>query len=162
MREKEIKLLFELLKNSKRSDRDIAKILGVSQPTITRLRTKLQKEGVIREYTIIPDWEKIGYELTAFTYFSLVGGRTLNAKARECAMERPNVIFASGGEGMGMNGVMISMHKDYSDFLNFTAHFRMKWAENLKSMQSFVVTLKPNDLLMIKPFSYSYLAKTEI
>jgi len=37
------KLLRELLKNSKRSDRDLAKILKVSQPTITRTRHKLEK-----------------------------------------------------------------------------------------------------------------------
>ena len=42
-------LLRELLKNSKRSDRELSKILGVSQPTITRARTKLVNEGVIKE-----------------------------------------------------------------------------------------------------------------
>ena len=42
-------LLRELLKNSKRSDRDLAKSLGVSQPTLTRMRKRLEKEGYILE-----------------------------------------------------------------------------------------------------------------
>jgi len=45
-REKLLKLLFALIKNSKRSDRDLAKILGFSQPTVTRLRKALEKEAI--------------------------------------------------------------------------------------------------------------------
>jgi len=36
------KILFELTKNSKISDRKLAKKVGVSQPTITRRRAKLE------------------------------------------------------------------------------------------------------------------------
>ena len=61
------KLLRELLKNSKRSDRDLAKILKVSQPTITRTRHKLEKSGMIQDYTIIPDFEKMGFEILVVT-----------------------------------------------------------------------------------------------
>ncbi|MDH5391251.1 MAG: helix-turn-helix domain-containing protein, partial [Candidatus Bathyarchaeota archaeon] len=38
-------LLLELLKDSKRSDREIAKVLGVSQPTVSRMRWRLEEEG---------------------------------------------------------------------------------------------------------------------
>jgi len=55
MKTKVRKFLLELLKDSKRSDREIAKVLGVSQPTITRMRNRLVQEGVIQEFTIIPD-----------------------------------------------------------------------------------------------------------
>jgi len=51
-REKLLKLLFALIKNSKRSDRDLAKTLGFSQPTVTRLRQTLEKEAV-KQYTLI-------------------------------------------------------------------------------------------------------------
>jgi DNA-binding Lrp family transcriptional regulator len=51
------------MKNSKNSDRELAKIIGVSQPTITRTRSRLEKEGHIKEYTMIPDFKKLGFEL---------------------------------------------------------------------------------------------------
>jgi len=159
MKGKEIKLLFELLKNSKRSDREIAKILGVSQPTITRMRSNLQKGKVIREYTVLPDWEKLGYELAAFTFVSIAGGTELIERGRGCAMANPNVILASCGEGMGMNSITVSLHKDYSDFLNFLTRMRVYWADYLKDIQSFVISLKFDEPLMLKPFSYSYLAE---
>jgi len=55
MKKRMMSLLLELLKDSKRSDRELAKVLEVSQPTVTRMRSRLVKEGMIREFTIIPD-----------------------------------------------------------------------------------------------------------
>jgi DNA-binding Lrp family transcriptional regulator len=48
-REKIITLLYELMKNSRKSDRDLAKILDVSQPTVTRMRRKLETSEYISE-----------------------------------------------------------------------------------------------------------------
>ena len=66
-KKKMMKLLLELLKDSKRSDRELAKVLGVSQPTVSRMRSKLVKEGVIKSFTVIPDFVKMGYEILAIT-----------------------------------------------------------------------------------------------
>ncbi len=44
------KLLSELLKDSKRSDRELAKVSGISQPTITRKRRKLVEVRKKRPY----------------------------------------------------------------------------------------------------------------
>jgi Mn-dependent DtxR family transcriptional regulator len=35
------------MKDSKRSDRELAKLFHVSQPTVTRIRAKLEKTGYI-------------------------------------------------------------------------------------------------------------------
>jgi len=61
-------LLLEYLKDSDRSDREIAKVLGVSQPTVSRLKSKLVKEGLIRHFSAIPDFAKMGYEIMAFSF----------------------------------------------------------------------------------------------
>jgi len=63
MKDIELRLIAELMKDSRKSDRELAKVIGVSQPTITRIRTRLEKSGVIREYTIIPDFSQLGYTL---------------------------------------------------------------------------------------------------
>jgi len=44
-----LRLLFALIKGARRSDRELARTLRISQPTITRKRTQLEKEGYIRE-----------------------------------------------------------------------------------------------------------------
>ncbi len=70
-KEKEkLKLLHELIKGARRSDRELAKVLKISQPTITRKRTRLEAEGLIQEYTIIPNVAKMGFEIVAFTFMS--------------------------------------------------------------------------------------------
>jgi len=59
----ELRLVAELLKNSRRSDRELAKALGVSQPTVSRTMKKLEEQGVIKEYTIVPDFSKLGFQI---------------------------------------------------------------------------------------------------
>jgi len=74
MKELELRLLSEIMRNSRRSDRDIAKAIEVSQPTISRIIKKLEKEGYIEEYTMIPNFHKLGYEILALTFVKLRAG----------------------------------------------------------------------------------------
>ena len=156
-REVPLKLLFELIKNSKRSDRDLAKILGVSQPTVTRMRKRLEKNKFIDEYTVIPGWEKLGFEILAFTFIG-VSARTPDVadKARKWTMKYPNVVLASFGEGMGMDGIMVSIHRDFTEFSNLMSEFREQWAGFYKEVQCFVVSLRAGEQT-VKPFSLRYL-----
>ena len=61
-------LLLEYLKDSNRSDKQIAKVLGVSQPIVSRMRSRLLEEGVVRHFSAIPDFAKMGYEIMAFSF----------------------------------------------------------------------------------------------
>jgi len=70
LRKIELQLMSELLKNCRRSDRDLAKSIGTSQPTITRRRAKLEKERLIDSYTAIPNFAKLGFEIMAFSFYS--------------------------------------------------------------------------------------------
>ena len=63
----DFKIIFELMKNSKISDRELAKKIGVSQPTVSRKRAKLEKEGLL-DYTAIPDLKKLGFQIMAFSF----------------------------------------------------------------------------------------------
>ncbi|UCB59985.1 MAG: winged helix-turn-helix transcriptional regulator, partial [Candidatus Bathyarchaeota archaeon] len=135
------KLLIELLRDSKQSDRKLAKKLGVSQPTITRTRGKLEREGFIRSYTIIPDWRKLGFELMAFTFVKMdpkVISDELTEKVREYAKKFPNAIFVSPGEGMGLTGIFIVLHKNYRNYAQQLADFRNDWGMYLEDIQSFI------------------------
>lgn len=55
LRDIDFKVLSELMKNAKMSDRQLAKKIGSSQPTITRRRMFLEREA-IDGYTAIPQW----------------------------------------------------------------------------------------------------------
>jgi DNA-binding Lrp family transcriptional regulator len=158
-----MELLHELLKNSKRSDRDLAKILGVSQPTVTRMRRKLEQTGYVQEYTIIPDFTKLGYELMSFTFMNIIRYdektseplKELSEKAHKWAMENPKIILGAAGDGMdGKNCMMISLHRDFTDYSRFISQFRDKWSSYLRDIGSFLVSFKAT---MVKPLSFKYL-----
>src|SRR4030042_2411608 len=127
LRDLELRLISSLMKNSRRSDRELARSLGTSQPTVTRLRTKLEKEGYVQEYTMLPNLMKIGFEIMAFTYYKLKKALSSeeNEEAKENIMEsaRENptaVIIAMAGIGaIDADRVIVSFHKSYSDYAEF-------------------------------------------
>ena len=151
-----LKLLSELLKNSKKSDRDLAKVLGVSQPTVSRMRSELTKEGLIQEYTIIPDFAKLGFEILAVSCFRSREKKELTEKARKVTMSKPNIVLAASCEGMGMNAMVVSLHKNYADYSNFIREIRSEGGNDIESSNTFLVALSG---LVVKPFSLKYLAE---
>ncbi len=154
-------LLLEFLKDSKRSDREIAKVLNVSQPTITRMRQRLVKDGVIREFTVVPDFVKLGYEIMAITCVKVKEKMVMEMEKKACEYmkSKPSIIFAGGGaQGMGKNGVMISLHESYSDFSNFLTNHMIFWGDAIEDHFSILVSLKER---IVKPLSLRYLAEKE-
>jgi DNA-binding Lrp family transcriptional regulator len=161
-----IVLLHELIKNSKRSDRDIAKILGVSQPTLTRMRRRLERDNYILDYTAIPNMTKLGFEIVAFTFLNIERFNpqtgelrsSLGESAHKWVSHNNEIIFAAGGEGLhGNNCMMISVHRDFTDFTDFISDFRTQWGTHVRVMDSFLVSLKSK---MPKPFSFRNLQIT--
>jgi DNA-binding Lrp family transcriptional regulator len=159
------KILWELVKNSRRSDRELARAVNVSQPTVTRRRGIIEKY-FIDGYTAIPKWEKIGFEFVAFTF---VKHKIRYAKAevreeaftrvKEWMMEQPNVIFAIEGQGMGWDGICISFHKSYADFVEFINKHNSDFSDLLIDTQSFISNIHPTTIR--KHFHLKYLEKAK-
>jgi DNA-binding Lrp family transcriptional regulator len=165
MKEVELKLVAELMKNSRRSDRELAKAIGVSQPTVSRTIEKLEKQGIIKEYTMIPDFAKIGYTLLTVTLVKHREGldrKQLEEEAKK-GLERaqtgepPEMVMAETGIGLGYDAVVIAYVEDY------TAHRRLiekiRSFEHLQASetQSFIVNL--TDQTHYRPFTYQTLAE---
>jgi DNA-binding Lrp family transcriptional regulator len=135
-----------MLKNSKKSDRELAGILGVSQPTVSRTRARIEKE-YIKTYTIIPDFQKLGYQIMAFTlakmktYPETATVNKMIQKMKDWVAKRPNIIFASDGEGFGKDLVIVSFHKSYSAYAEFMRAFSMELGTTLDNFESFLVSI---------------------
>ncbi|HXX87530.1 MAG TPA: AsnC family transcriptional regulator [Candidatus Acidoferrum sp.] len=161
----ELKLVSELMKNSKRSDREIAKAIGVSQPTISRTMVKLEKEGVLREYTVIPDFRKIGYNLAAITLGNVREDmrkpEKIDAARREFVKNFDDVTFEIvldvRGMGMEHDGAIFSFHKNYSEYADFRRRLMAQPFVDPSSLESFIIDL--NDKAHHRHFTLSYLAQ---
>lgn len=163
LKDVEPRLITELMKNSRRSDRQLAKALGISQPTVTRTRTRLEKAGVIREYTMIPDFNKLGYHLCSITLAQFREAPHVEAfrKVIEASLHRlseiPQAVLIERGIGHGSNGVVIALHKDYSAYTDF-----QKWLKQFSfivpfELENFLINL--DDEIHYRYLTFSTLAK---
>jgi DNA-binding Lrp family transcriptional regulator/KaiC/GvpD/RAD55 family RecA-like ATPase len=151
--EKLVKLLCELIKNSRRSDRDLAKILGFSQPSVSRLRKTLEKEAIL-QYTAIPDFSYLGFDLIVFTFYRMKEPlHPLREKAEKWLKEQPNVVFSSEGQGMEADRVMLSVHRDYADFSEFHQKCRRELGAYIESFRTFIVSLRGHETWRLFTFN---------
>lgn len=151
------KLLFAMIKNSKRSDRDLAKNLRISQPTITRLRKALEKEAIL-QYTLIPRAAYLGFDIVAFTFT-----RTKDyiqpfwESKSKWLQSKPNVMYATTGQGMDADAIIVTVHKDYADFTRFYHELRTACGEYSEEFKTFIISLAGSE--QVKSFTYNYLEK---
>ena len=154
-KQKMVDLLYELIKNSKRSDRELAKVVRVSQPTITRMRRNLEKGGYIQEYTLVPALEKLGYEIIAFNFLSASPEHELKKENHAWVSKNPRIFFASSGSGLdGKTLLLVSIHKDYTDYSAFVRELRSALGLEAASMESFLLSLRTD---IVKNFSFKNL-----
>jgi DNA-binding Lrp family transcriptional regulator len=162
VRDIELRVLSALMVDGRISDRALAKKLGVSQPTVSRVRTKLEKEGYIREYTAIPDLAKLGYELLALTFVKLKHVSDEKTKlARKVAEEGLadglfNVVMFQRGMGSGYDGLLASYHEDYSSYVKMVNHLKRSALE-VDRIDHYLVSLQ--DPISNRPLTYKTLAK---
>ncbi|MDH5461601.1 MAG: winged helix-turn-helix transcriptional regulator [Candidatus Bathyarchaeota archaeon] len=150
-------LLRELLKNSKRSDRELAKVLGVSQPTITRTRQKLEKNGIIEGYTIIPNFKKMGFEILGMTLIKMrpeILETEMTKRIKERAAQFPTAIFVSNGEGLNTNFVVISFNRNFTEYHNRLNILRSDWKDFIENIESFIISIGEGEY---KRLSLTYL-----
>jgi len=148
--------------NSNRSDLELAKVLGISKPTVSRMKRKLVNDEMIEAYSVIPNFYEIGYRIMAFTFVNTKHSFSSKEKMDEMLeevkswmMSKPNVIFYSTCREMGMDGGFISFHRSYEEFDKFTTQHNLELGKCLEGAQNILFNLgSPN---VIKPFHFKYL-----
>jgi DNA-binding Lrp family transcriptional regulator len=160
----ELRLIAELMKNSARSDRELARALGVSQPTVSRTKSRLEKEGYIMEYTIVPNFNKIGYHIFALTFFRLKKDIPPDEmhKAVKLGLEKslqapPNVVVIERGIGLHSESFMASFHKDYASYTKLMQGVKTSQYLDASTVENFMVDL--DDKVHYRYLTLSTLAK---
>ena len=82
MDELDWKIVEELEGNSRLSFREMAKKLGVSTSTIAQHSKMLEREKIVRRYSVDLDWEKLGFDLTALIELTIRGQPLLKVQAQ--------------------------------------------------------------------------------
>ena len=145
----ELKLIAELMKNSRRSDRELAKALRISQPTVSRIIKRLEKMGIIREYTMIPDFAKLGYKLMGVSFIKLEEPQSalisseLEKAVIEVEKNNPHAsLMAVDGVGLQKDRMFITFYEDYSAYSSAMRLTKQLPHINIESVESFLVNLE--------------------
>ena len=80
-------------------------------------------------------------------------------KSQKWLKEQPNVIFAGESRGLGMTGIMLSVHKSYPDLDKFLRHHRQQMGDLLDNVETIIVNLKGK--AGYRPLHLKYLAETD-
>ncbi|MGQ9781610.1 MAG: Lrp/AsnC family transcriptional regulator [Nitrososphaeria archaeon] len=81
MDEKDWKILCQLMNNGRKSVVDISDDLGIPRATVQERIRKLVDEGIIKGFTAIPNYQKIGKEVTAYVLVSFSRESNISQKA---------------------------------------------------------------------------------
>jgi hypothetical protein len=79
---------------------------------------------LIREFTVIPDFQKLGYELVAFTLVKTKSGLSVDEleKARQISLRDmrekspPEIVLFERGLGGGYTSIIVSFHHNYTEY----------------------------------------------
>lgn len=144
----EVRVIVELMKNSRRSDRELAKAVGSSQPTVSRVIKRLEKEGIIKEYTMIPDFVRLGYQMMGITFLRAPTVENeeksveLRKSIEEVERKHPYAsLMAVYGMGCGKDVMFITLYRNYARFSEAMRLTRSLPHIDTKEMESFLVDL---------------------
>jgi len=110
------KVLSEYLSDSRQSYREVAKKVGVSSGTVASRVRELEERGIVRRYTLLIDYEKLGYELTAITEIIVSGGKMLGIGEEIAKMGQSCGVYNITGDSDIMVVGKFKTRKELSDF----------------------------------------------
>jgi DNA-binding Lrp family transcriptional regulator len=117
LNETDAKILQVLLEDARFSSRQIAKKVGVSVGTVLARIKKMEREGIIKNYSALLDHEKLGYQLTVVTEITVSKGRLVETE-KEIA-KIPNVCSVYDVTGL-TDAVIIAKFKGREELGQFT------------------------------------------
>lgn len=141
-REKQV--LTELLKNCRISDQEIARRLKTSRPTIFKIRERLEKEGIIKRYVPIIDFEKLNLNLQSVVLYKWRDYSKTEELENIIKFIKalPEVILFIKGEGMGSKtDLIISIHEDLRDYERFIRKLKYEWKDNVENVEVFLSSI---------------------
>lgn len=156
LRKREAKVLIALMRNGRAADKHIASAYNTSQPTVTRIRQKLEKEGYIQSYMPIVDLRKIGLKMIVVTLFRISTFSKLNYIKKHVLpylRRLPQVVIIAEGEGMsGKTSMIMSVHKNFEDYQKMILDLREKFDRFVTDIDQFEIsTERIYKMSMISP-----------
>lgn len=134
MEEIKLKILKELKKNSRMSEKEIGERIGIPEEEVKRIIEEIKREGLIKQFTIKTDDEKLGYDFVAVIGIEIEKGKMELVEKRIAGFENITAVYDVTGEFDAFVIGKFKGKKDLDSFLTF-----LNTLEYVKNTVTFVV-----------------------
>jgi len=111
------KIIKEYLEDARRSYREVAKRVGVAVGTVLSRINKLEAAKIIKGYSAIIDYSKLGYDITAVTEIVVSKGKLVEVEKSIAEMPGVCAVYDVTGE---TDAIVIAKFKTRESLSNFT------------------------------------------
>jgi len=112
-----MKILEILMKDGRKSYREIAKILNTSESSVRKRIKRMEEEGIIKGYRAEIDPTKIGYNVVALTGFDTNPEDFLSVAKKLCEFDEVKKVWTSTGDHMIMTEIWARDGQELSEIL---------------------------------------------
>jgi DNA-binding Lrp family transcriptional regulator len=91
------KIISQYVTDARQSYHQVAKKIGVAVSTVQARTKKLEKEGIIKGYTAVLDYEQLGLTVTAITEIITTGGKLPEIETRLSQMPQASAVYDVAG-----------------------------------------------------------------
>ncbi|WP_457750681.1 HTH-type transcriptional regulator LrpA [Thermococcus sp.] len=113
------KIIIEMLtKDARTPFTEIAKVLGISETAVRKRVKALEEAGVIKQYTIVIDPSKLGYNLVSLTGVDTMPEKIFEVAAKLKDFEFVRNVYLTSGDHMIMTEVWAKDGEDLSDIIS--------------------------------------------
>ena len=113
----DIKILNEYLEDARLSCREVAKRIRTSTATVLSRLRRLEREGIVKGYSILLDHEKLGYTISALTEIVVSKGQLLEMEKVIAKMANTLAVYDVTG---ATDAIIISKFKTMDELNVFT------------------------------------------
>jgi DNA-binding Lrp family transcriptional regulator len=115
--ELDLNILKEFMEDSRITYRKIAKKLGVAPGTVLSRIRKMEKNGVIKKYTVNVDYQKLGYTVTSITEVTVLKGKLVEVEQKLAELPGVCAVYDVTGD---VDAIVIGRFKNPSELSRFT------------------------------------------
>jgi Lrp/AsnC family transcriptional regulator for asnA, asnC and gidA len=111
------KIIEQYLTDARQSYHQVAKKTGVAVSTVQDRTKKLEKKGIIKGYTAVLDYEKLGLAVTAITEITTTGGRLAEVEKKLAQLPNAMAVYDVAG---ATDAVVLGKFRSTNDLSKFT------------------------------------------
>ncbi len=117
LNDKDIAILRELGRDSRKSFRIVARKLGIATTTVIKRYNKLKELGIIKHSSLVVDYEKLGYSLSAIIELTVSKGKLVEVEEKIAKKHNAFAVYDVTGDTDAMIIARFRSREELNDFV---------------------------------------------